>query len=101
MAGDFIAQAEMNGFFPRRSGDLFLVFDPGYMAGAHGTSHFSPYNYDRHVPVVFMGPVIRAGRYSADARPNDIAPTLADILDLQVPSGSSGRVLTEMLQREK
>jgi hypothetical protein len=101
VAGDFIAQAEMNGFFPRRSGDLFLVFDPGYMAGAHGTSHFSPYNYDRHVPVVFMGPVIRAGRYSADARPNDIAPTLADILDLQVPSGSSGRVLTEMLQREK
>jgi len=98
VAGDFIAQAEMNGFFPRRSPDLNLVFDPGYMPGKHGTSHFSPYNYDRHVPAVFMGPGIKTGRYPVAIRPNDIAPTLADLLDLQAPSGSSGRVLSEMYE---
>lgn len=97
VAGDFIAQAEMNGFFPRRSGDLNIVFDPGYMPGSHGASHFSPYNYDRHVPVLFMGPGIKTGRYDGAIRPNDIAPTLASMLDVQAPSGSSGRVLTEML----
>ncbi|MDQ2841255.1 MAG: alkaline phosphatase family protein [Acidobacteriota bacterium] len=101
VAGDFIAQAEMNGFFPRRSGDLSLVFEPGFMPGSHGTSHFSPYAYDRHVPVLFMGPGIRAGRYNVTIQPNDIAPTLATMLDLQTPSGSSGRVLTEMLDYER
>ena len=97
VSGDFIAQAEMNGYFPRRSGDLQLVFEPGYLPGTHGTSHFTPYAYDTHVPVILMGPGIKAGRYPGVIRPNDIAPTLAELLDLQSPSGSSGRVLTEML----
>ena len=99
VAGDFMAQAEMNGFFPRRSGDLMLVFDSGYLPGKSGTTHFSPYAYDRHVPVLFMGPGIRAGRYNVAIQPNDIAPTLATMLDIQTPSGSSGRVLSEMISR--
>jgi predicted AlkP superfamily pyrophosphatase or phosphodiesterase len=97
VAGDFIASAEMNGYFPRRSGDLSVVFESGYIPGTIGTTHFSPYAYDRHVPVLFMGPGIRPGRYNASIEPNDIAPTLATMLDLQTPSGSSGRVLTGML----
>lgn len=97
IAGDFIAQAEMNGYFPRRSGDLNVVFEPGFMPGSRGTSHFSPYAYDTHVPVLFLGAGIKAGRYAEHIRPNDIAPTLADMLDVQTPSGSSGRILTEML----
>jgi predicted AlkP superfamily pyrophosphatase or phosphodiesterase len=96
---DFVAKAEMNGYFPRRSGDLHLVFEPGYMAGTSGTTHFSPYAYDRHVPILFMGPGIKPGRYDETIQPNDIAPTLATMLDIQTPSGSSGRVLAEMLSR--
>ncbi len=99
VAGDLIAEAEMNGFFPRRSGDLMIVFEPGYLPGASGTTHFSPYAYDRHVPVLFMGPRIKPGRYDGTIRPNDIAPTLATMLDVQTPSGSSGRVLSEMINR--
>ncbi len=97
VAGDFIAQAEMNGYFPRRSGDLNLVFEPGYIPGTKGTSHFSPYAYDRHVPVLMMGPGIKAGHYDAAIQPNDIAPTLATMLAVQTPSGSSGHVLTQIL----
>ncbi len=97
VAGDFIAKAEVNGFYPKRSGDLHVVFDSGYMPGRSGTTHFSPYAYDRHVPVLFMGPGIRPGRYSGTIEVNDIAPTLATLLDIQTPSGSSGRVLTEAL----
>jgi predicted AlkP superfamily pyrophosphatase or phosphodiesterase len=99
VTGDFIAQAETNGYFPRRSGDLHIVFEPGYMPGKTGTTHFSPYAYDRHVPVLFMGSGIKPGRYHETIRPNDIAPTLATLLDIQTPSGSSGRVLVEMLTR--
>jgi predicted AlkP superfamily pyrophosphatase or phosphodiesterase len=99
IAGDFIAQAEMNGYFPRRSGDIRIVFEPGYLPAKIGTTHFSPYAYDRHVPVIFMGPGIKPGRYNENVKPNDIAPTLATMLDIQTPSGSSGRVLVEMLNR--
>jgi hypothetical protein len=97
VAGDFIASAVINGYYPRRSADLFLIFEPNYMAGSSGTSHFSPYAYDRHVPVLFMGPGIKPGRYAETIHPNDVAPTLATMLSIQTPSGSSGRVLTEML----
>lgn len=99
IAGDFIAQAEMNGFNARRSGDLALVFEPGYIPGASGTTHFSPWNYDRHVPLLFMGPGIKRGNYNDAVIVNDVAPTLATMLDIQIPSGSSGRALTEMLSR--
>lgn len=99
VAGDFIARAEMNGYFPGRSGDMNIVFEPDYIPGRSGTTHFSPYSYDRHVPVLFMGTGIRPGRYDGLIEPNDIAPTLATILDIQTPSGSSGRVLTELFAR--
>jgi predicted AlkP superfamily pyrophosphatase or phosphodiesterase len=97
IAGDFIARAEMFGYNPKRSGDLAIVLEPGYVPGHSGTTHFSPYAYDRHVPVIFMGPGIKPGRYNETIAPNDIAPTRATMLDIQTPSGSSGRVLTEML----
>ena len=48
--------------------------------------------------MLFLGPRIKAGRYNSNVAPNDIAPTLATILDIETPSGSSGRVLTEMLK---
>jgi predicted AlkP superfamily pyrophosphatase or phosphodiesterase len=96
VSGDFVAAAATNGFFAPRSGELSLIFEPAYMSGKSGTTHFSPYTYDRHVPVLFMGPGIRPGRYDETIEPNDIAPTLATMLDIQTPSGSSGRVLTEM-----
>lgn len=91
--GDFIAQAVMNGFNSKRSGDLFIVFEPGWMPGTSGTTHFSPWAYDRHVPMLLMGPGIRPGRYDETVAVNDIAPTLTTLLDVQTPSGSSGHVL--------
>ena len=96
--GDFIAQALMNGFNPKRSGDISIVFEPGYMPGSSGTTHFSPWAYDRHVPMLLMGPGIKPGRYDANVVVNDIAPTLATLLDVQTPSGSSGRILPALVQ---
>jgi predicted AlkP superfamily pyrophosphatase or phosphodiesterase len=99
IAGDFIARAFVNGFFPREGADLLIAFEPYAVPGSgHGTTHFSPYDYDKHVPVLFMGPGIRPGKYHANVSPIDIAPTLATMLSIETPSGSAGRVLTEMLQ---
>jgi len=48
-----------------------------------------------------MGPGIRPGRYYQAAALNDAAPTLAAMLDVEMPSGSVGRVLYEMFQPER
>lgn len=55
--------------------------------------HGSPYLFDRSVPLVFMGPGIRPGSSSDDARTVDVAPTLAHLAGVPVPGGLDGRVL--------
>jgi predicted AlkP superfamily pyrophosphatase or phosphodiesterase len=99
IAGDFISRAYLYGFFPRESPDLTIVYEPYTIFGSgHGTTHSSPYGYDTHVPLLWMGSGIKPGRYVAEVAPNDVAPTLATMLDIETPSGSSGRVLGEILK---
>jgi predicted AlkP superfamily pyrophosphatase or phosphodiesterase len=97
VTGDRIAQACTNGFFASRSGDLFILPDPYWLTGTSGTSHGTPFNYDTHVPVIFMGPGIRPGRYHQNISVTDIAPTLATLLNLEMPSGADGRALAEII----
>lgn len=86
------------GFYAPRSGDLIALPEPYYIFAASGTTHGTPYNYDTHVPIIFYGPGIRPGLYYDRVAVNDIAPTLAAILRVEPPSGSSGRILTEVFQ---
>ncbi|MGH9593760.1 MAG: alkaline phosphatase family protein, partial [Bryobacteraceae bacterium] len=95
---DQVDQRVRNGFNLARSGDIFTVLDPYWIFSAAGTSHGSPYDYDAHVPVIFLGPQIRPGSYPHNIGVQDIAPTLATILGIETPSGSTGRVLDEMLR---
>jgi arylsulfatase A-like enzyme len=96
--GDPMDRRVLNGFHAERASDLFIVNEPYYMFEEKGTSHGTPYNYDSHVPIVFMGAAIKPGRYQHRAAVNDIAATLAAILEVEDPSGSVGRILEEALQ---
>ena len=58
-----------------------------------GTTHGSPYWYDRHVPIIFMGPGIRAERVSVRASTVDFAPTLATYARVRYPGDRDGRPL--------
>ncbi len=94
-----VAAGVQNGYFSGRSPDLIVIQDPFYLFDpGTGTSHGSPFNYDNHVPVIFMGTGIKAGRYYQRIAVNDIAPTVSAIVGVQEPSGSVGRVLQEMWQ---
>jgi hypothetical protein len=88
------------GFHPDRSGDVEILLYP-YWIGSEGdgTSHGSAYSYDSHIPLVLMGPGVRPGRYREAVALNDLAPTLATLLEIETPSGSAGRVLVEALTR--
>jgi arylsulfatase A-like enzyme len=99
VAADAVTSRVRNGVYPGRSSDLFIIQEPGYLFEANTpASHGTPFNYDTHVPLIFMGAGIKAGRYYEDAAANDIAPTLAAIARVQEPNGSIGRVLQEMWQ---
>jgi predicted AlkP superfamily pyrophosphatase or phosphodiesterase len=98
LPADEVGTAVRNGFNPTRSGSVLIILEPYWITGAAGATHGSPYGYDRHVPMLFLGSRIKAGHYDSNVAPNDIAPTLASILDVETPSGSVGRVLTEMLK---
>jgi hypothetical protein len=96
---DPISRAISVGFYGPRSPDLILVPEPYYLFATNdATTHGTPYDYDNHVPVIFMGPGIKAGTYRERIAVNDIAPTLAEILGVERPSGSMGNVLREILE---
>jgi Type I phosphodiesterase / nucleotide pyrophosphatase len=100
---DRTGQAVALGFYGPRSGDVILLPEPFWMFGGKSlgcypgvTTHLTPYSYDAHVPLILMGDGIKAGHYYQPVLINDAAPTLAAILEVEAPSGSSGRILSEI-----
>lgn len=97
-----------DGFYAKRSGDVLLTFDPGYISNAilgrtvtnvKGTTHGSSYNYDTQVPMLWFGSGISNGQSTRRVKITDIAPTLSMFFNLQQPSGSSGDSLFEIVDK--
>lgn len=88
-----------NGFTPQRSGDLFIVTKSGYMDGyPTGTTHGVFYNYDAHIPLLWYGNGIKKGQVNSVNYMTDIAPTVTTLLGIQMPSGSIGQPILEVLK---
>jgi predicted AlkP superfamily pyrophosphatase or phosphodiesterase len=87
-----------NSFYQPRSPHIMALQNENiYLSSyAGGTGHGTAHEYDRHVPVVFMGPGIRPGTYDAAVGPQHIAPTLGALLGLDYPLQDADRVLAEM-----
>jgi predicted AlkP superfamily pyrophosphatase or phosphodiesterase len=98
VTNDRIGTRVLRGFNAQRSGDLEIILEPYWIRQAQGTTHGTPYSYDTHIPLILMGRRIKPGEYSADVALNDLAPTLATLTGVEIPSGSVGRVLTEALR---
>lgn len=96
---DSASERITRGFHRDRSGDLHVLLEPHWMTAAAGTTHGTPYGYDAHIPLILMGPGVHAGTYHDRVTLLDLAPTLAALLEVEPPSGSMGRVLTEALRR--
>jgi predicted AlkP superfamily pyrophosphatase or phosphodiesterase len=92
-------------YFLGRSGDLFIVPKPYWLmdrapAGKrrYGAGHGVPYNYDQHVPVLFMGFGIRHSEYLEPVTPADIAPTLASLCGITLAT-RDGHILAQALAK--
>lgn len=97
-----LTQAVQNNYHIDRSGDIYVVFDPGWfineMDGLSVTvTHGSPWRYDTFVPIIFAGYKTNSGTISRRVHTVDIAITLATITGSTPPSGAVGEVLLEVL----
>ena len=94
-------QKEMaqNGYFPQRSGDIQLILKPGYVDGnGKGTTHGLWNPYDSHIPLLWYGWGIKQGKTNREVYMTDIAPTVSALLHIQMPSGSIGKVIEEVMK---
>jgi predicted AlkP superfamily pyrophosphatase or phosphodiesterase len=80
---------------------VMLLLGAYQMEGApgwSGTTHFSPWSYDRHVPLAFYGAPFVPGEYHERVAPVDLAATLASLAGINQPSAAVGRILKEALK---
>jgi len=89
----------VNGFNTQRGGDLMILTKSGVVDGyATGTSHGVLYNYDAHIPFLLVGNGIKQGAINTPTFMTDIAPTITTLLGIQMPSGSIGKPVLEVLK---
>ena len=93
-----IKTAAANSDYPPRSGDIQLIFKPQYIENFEqgGTTHGEWNPYDSHIPLLWYGWNVKPGHTSREVYMTDIAPTVASMLHIQMPSGSVGHVIGEV-----
>ncbi|MCD8414465.1 alkaline phosphatase family protein [Tenacibaculum dicentrarchi] len=93
-----ILNSLQNGYNQKFSGDVMLVPTPSTVSyPKKGTTHGSGYSYDTHIPVIFYGNGIKKGASKKKYEIVDIAPTLSNLLQIEFPNGSTGKVIEEVL----
>ncbi|HSP15692.1 MAG TPA: alkaline phosphatase family protein [Thermoanaerobaculia bacterium] len=69
-----------------RSGDVLATLRTNWIWswGSNSTTHGQPVENDQHVPLLFWGAGMKAGRYEVAASPADLARTIAALLGVNV-----------------
>jgi predicted AlkP superfamily pyrophosphatase or phosphodiesterase len=91
-SSDQLLRAAALSYVAEQSGDLVFALRAGYMFAATGTTHGNASVDDQHVPLLFLGPGVKAGVYGEPATPADLAPTVAALFGISLPH-AEGRVL--------
>ena len=99
-----IARQVLRNFTPKRSGDIYMVYQPHWVPTATGdyalVNHGSPWRYDTFVPVIFAGNGVLPNRIYRPVETVDVAATLTAYMKIKPTSGSVGTPLNEVLKRE-
>ncbi len=89
-----------NGYNPMRSGQIQIILQAQWIEGLGkgGTTHGLWNPYDSHIPLLWYGWGIKQGKTNRETYMTDIAPTLAALLHIQMPSGTVGKVIPEIFK---
>lgn len=90
-----IKEMLINGYDRLRSGEISVGTRPGYFHATNstdyiGTQHGQWNPYDAHIPFVLMGWGVPHGATSSPTHIVDIAPTICEMLHIQMPNGCIG-----------
>ncbi len=88
----------INGYNKERSGDIQIITKDGLLPSyvKKGTTHSVWNSYDAHIPLLFFGTGIPSGKSVIPHYMTDIAPTIAQILKIENPSGNIGNPIPEI-----
>ena len=89
------------GYNQKFSGDILLILNPSVIGSGYsrkGSSHATGYSYDTHVPLIFYGNGIKKGVSKKKYDITDIAPTIANLLKIEAPNGTTGKIIDEILK---
>lgn len=88
-----------NSYYFRRSGDIQFFYKPQYTDYTDdGLEHGTWYPYDAHIPLVWFGWNIKQGKLNRETYMTDIAPTIAAMLQIQMPNGCVGKAIPEVMK---
>ncbi|MBA3829057.1 MAG: alkaline phosphatase family protein [Taibaiella sp.] len=90
----------INGYNRKRSGSIQIVLDAGWIENskATGTTHGTWQPYDTHIPLLWYGWHIKKGQTDKTTHMEDIAPTIAALLHIQMPNGCIGKVIDGVIR---
>jgi predicted AlkP superfamily pyrophosphatase or phosphodiesterase len=94
-----ICHMAVNGYNRLRSGCLQIIFNPGWLESDRftGTTHGSWNPYDTHIPLLWYGWHVPKGETHTVIDMTDIAPTVAALLNIQMPNGCVGKPIKEIV----
>jgi hypothetical protein len=91
---DSVLDMSRRSYFPGRSVDVAYILKPYVMdRDRFGINHGTPWDYDTHVPLVWYGAGVPAGVHPEPVAVEDLAPTLAALLQVPRPPQAKGRRL--------
>ena len=93
-ATDKITNRLQNMIHPYKTPEIFPIVTKGYIyKSPYGTGHGSPYDYDTHVPLIFSHIHFQRALNATPRATVDIAPTIAQILGVQIPEYCDGTAI--------
>ncbi|HSM13148.1 MAG TPA: alkaline phosphatase family protein [Thermoanaerobaculia bacterium] len=101
-----LLRAILHNHNPRRSGDVFVVFEPNWFLNdfdglAVAATHGSPWTYDSFVPLIFAGAGLEPRHVARPVETIDVARTLAAFVGTKPPSAARGEILPEVAASRK
>lgn len=89
-----------NDIYSSRTGDVIIFPKQYWIWSKHPATHGAPYDYDRHVPLIFFGGGVQHHLETGRVHVADLAPTIAKMLEVTLPL-TSGTSLTIPMRKSK
>lgn len=84
----------------RRSGDMYVIYYSGWMQDwGYGATHYTQYNNDTHVPMLWYGWNVKAGESVDLKTTTQIVPTLSLLLNIPLPNNSQKTPMVELFDK--